>query len=198
MTLYLSSHPEIKRTGYNLGKRCNRERSGHFGWAPESWAPERSTPSAALQDCIAEPRGRAEERSQIETDLNMASLRRNMAEFSSLGCFSVELRYLEFPYRFSPISNSHLGNSLSMILAQVGFRRLVSIRVSLLCTHALVYFHLLLWGSNSCLQLLLIHFLLFSPLSAFTWRVFTTTPSLRPSVKWCRNSFLSFLLWRTC
>lgn len=33
--------------------------------------------------------------------------------------------------------------------------------------------------------------------SAFTWRVFTITPSLRPSAKWCRSSSLSFPLWRT-
>lgn len=119
MTLYLSSHPEIKRTGYNLGKRFNQERSGHFGWAPEIQAPERAATSTALQDSKPQKRGTAERKSQIERALNMASFRRNMAEFSSLGCFSVELWYLEFLYRFSPISNSHLGNQSTWItLAQ--------------------------------------------------------------------------------
>lgn len=33
--------------------------------------------------------------------------------------------------------------------------------------------------------------------SAFTWQVFTTTPFLRPSAKWCRSSSLSSPLWRT-
>lgn len=33
--------------------------------------------------------------------------------------------------------------------------------------------------------------------SAFTWQVFTTTPFLRPSAKWCRSSSLSSPPWRT-
>lgn len=33
---------------------------------------------------------------------------------------------------------------------------------------------------------------------ASIWRVSTTTPSSRPSARWCRSSSLSCLRWRTC
>lgn len=38
--------------------------------------------------------------------------------------------------------------------------------------------------------------LLFSLISASTWRASMITPSLRRSVKWCRSSFHSSQLWR--